>query len=194
MTAMNNKQALLEGAVKCLLRLGYARTTARDVAAEANVSLAAIGYHYGTIQALLNHALIYATDLFSEALNQEVTTIPESAGFDQRFKLIWDNMYRQFDQNRQLWNVNIEVAAQAERVQSIKETLVKAQPDARQGLAVLFHGRAILEQPQRAETVGAMYQAMLFGLLSQRLISPASSPSPEALLEGFQYIARALEA
>ena len=37
---------------------GYARTTARDIAAAAGTSLAAIGYHFGSKEALLSVALI----------------------------------------------------------------------------------------------------------------------------------------
>jgi hypothetical protein len=36
---------------------GYARTTARDLAAESGANLASIGYHFGSKEALLNEAL-----------------------------------------------------------------------------------------------------------------------------------------
>lgn len=39
---------------------GFARTTSRDIANTAGVSLAAIGYHFGSTVALLNTALIEA--------------------------------------------------------------------------------------------------------------------------------------
>ena len=58
---MGNREALLEAAKRCLYTKGYMRTTARDVAATAGVSLAAIGYHYRSLEALLDLALIEAT-------------------------------------------------------------------------------------------------------------------------------------
>lgn len=51
------KERLLEAAIACLQRQGYAATTARDIAAEANANLRSIGYHYGSTQGLLLAAI-----------------------------------------------------------------------------------------------------------------------------------------
>ncbi|MGH3648185.1 MAG: TetR/AcrR family transcriptional regulator, partial [Micromonosporaceae bacterium] len=51
---MGNREALLEGAKRCFHEKGYARTTARDIAQASGVSLAAIGYHFGSKEALMN--------------------------------------------------------------------------------------------------------------------------------------------
>lgn len=47
----------MEAAVVCLQRRGYAATTARHIAAEADANLRSIGYHYGSTQALLLTAI-----------------------------------------------------------------------------------------------------------------------------------------
>ncbi|GAA5003457.1 hypothetical protein GCM10025734_40840 [Kitasatospora paranensis] len=57
---MGNREDLLAGAKRCLYEKGYGRTTARDIASAAGVSLAAIGYHYGSKEALLTQATIQA--------------------------------------------------------------------------------------------------------------------------------------
>ena len=59
---MGNREALLEGAKRCLLEKGYAKTTARDIADAAGVSLAAIGYHYGSKESLLEQAFMVAME------------------------------------------------------------------------------------------------------------------------------------
>lgn len=51
------KDRLLEAAVVCLQRQGYAATTARDVASEAGANLRSIGYHYGSTRGLLLAAI-----------------------------------------------------------------------------------------------------------------------------------------
>lgn len=51
------KDRLLEAAIVCLQREGYAATTARDVAAEARANLRSIGYHYGSTRGLLLAAI-----------------------------------------------------------------------------------------------------------------------------------------
>ena len=66
---MGNREALLAGARQCLYERGYARTTAH-IAAAAGVSLAAIGYHFGSKEALLNAAMMNATGEWAEQLER----------------------------------------------------------------------------------------------------------------------------
>lgn len=51
------KDRLLEAAIICLQRQGYAATTARDIASEAGANLRSIGYHYGSTRGLLLSAI-----------------------------------------------------------------------------------------------------------------------------------------
>ena len=53
----STKDRLLEAAVRCLQRRGYAATTARDIASEAHANLRSIGYHYGSTRGLLLAAI-----------------------------------------------------------------------------------------------------------------------------------------
>jgi AcrR family transcriptional regulator len=57
MTKSSAKDRLLEAAVVCLQRQGYAATTARDIASEAGANLRSIGYHYGSTRGLLLAAI-----------------------------------------------------------------------------------------------------------------------------------------
>src|SRR5215470_451698 len=70
LSAMGNREDLIAGAKRCLLEKGYAATTARDIAAASGVSLAAIGYHFGSKDALLNQAVYEAVGEFAEELAQ----------------------------------------------------------------------------------------------------------------------------
>jgi AcrR family transcriptional regulator len=56
-TAATTKDRLLEAAIVCLQRQGYAATTARDIAGEAQANLRSIGYHYGSTRGLLLAAI-----------------------------------------------------------------------------------------------------------------------------------------
>src|SRR5690606_38768776 len=51
---MGQRQDLLAGAKRCIAEKGYSRTTARDIPAASGANLAAIGYHFGSKEALLN--------------------------------------------------------------------------------------------------------------------------------------------
>lgn len=54
---MGNREDLLAGARRVIVERGVAKATARDIAAEAGVSLAAIGYHFGSKEQLVTEAL-----------------------------------------------------------------------------------------------------------------------------------------
>ena len=62
MPQVSHRDRLLKGALECLKANGYARTTARDIAAAADANLASIGYHFGSKEALLNEALLRASE------------------------------------------------------------------------------------------------------------------------------------
>jgi AcrR family transcriptional regulator len=51
------KDRLLEAAIVCPQRQGYAATTARDIASMADANLRSIGYHYGSTRGLLLAAI-----------------------------------------------------------------------------------------------------------------------------------------
>ncbi|MQY30404.1 TetR/AcrR family transcriptional regulator [Nocardia aurantia] len=57
---MGNREDLLAGARKAILERGLAKVTARDIASAAGVSLAAIGYHFGSKDRLIAEAVLEA--------------------------------------------------------------------------------------------------------------------------------------
>lgn len=67
---MGHREDLLEGAKRCLLEKGYARTTARDIVAASGANLASIGYHYGSKEALLNEAFIAVTEQWGDRVTE----------------------------------------------------------------------------------------------------------------------------
>ena len=74
---MGNRESLIAGAKQCLHDIGYTRTTARDIATAAGVSLAAIGYHFGSTRELLNQALMEALAEWGAELD---TSLPATDG------------------------------------------------------------------------------------------------------------------
>ncbi|MFN8156963.1 MAG: TetR/AcrR family transcriptional regulator [Candidatus Nanopelagicales bacterium] len=182
---MSNKQALLDAAQRCLLERGYARTTARDIASTAGVSLAAIGYHFGSTHELLNQALMLALEGFSGRL-----TPPRQGGKPSTaFTRTWQSIYDEFDADPRVWQLTLEVAAQAPHVPDLRTAMVEAQTAARHDLAALFTTRGTPDD----DAVGAVYQALLFGLLAQRLLDPDSSVTPRDLTAALTRIGHHLD-
>ncbi|MEU9121101.1 TetR family transcriptional regulator [Streptomyces sp. NPDC048506] len=148
---MGNREDLLAGAKQCLIERGWARTTVRDIAAAAGVSHAAIGYHFGSRDALLTQALVEAVDeLGDELAGGDAVEEPE-----RRWQILIDS----FTTHRALWVAQLEAAVQAERSPEVREHLAKGQREGRAGLG------------------GSVPLALLTGLMLQWLVDPDHAPS-----------------
>jgi AcrR family transcriptional regulator len=179
--AMGNREDLLAGAMRCLYEKGYARTTARDIASAAGVSLAAIGYHYGTKDELLNAALYQALAEWGDDLGKALATTRADAGPADRFEELWTQILKSFAANQRLWAVQFELLAFMDQKPELKAAFAEANRQARQGLADLFG--------VPGEAVGAVFQALIGGLATQWLVDPDSTPSGRDLREAIRTIA-----
>ena len=175
---MGNREALLESAKTCLSEKGYARTTARDIAATAGVSLAAIGYHFGTTEALLNEAVFEGIGQWAEDLGRMLT---EEAGNDgtvlEKFEAVWTRVIESLGDHRGVLAASYEIMVRAEEVPEVRRRLAAAMEGARIALAELFLGVDAQAEPERARQVGSFYYAILSGLMTQWLVDPDSAPS-----------------
>lgn len=185
--SMGNREALLEGAVRCLADKGYARTTARDIAAAAGVSLAAIGYHFRTTETLLNEAVFFGIAQWSGNLGVVLASGADgdespAATLDQ----LWDRILGSFHEYRGILAASYEIMGRAESSPDIRQRLGAAIHDARDGLARLFGGIDPAQEPDRAQRVGAVYYALLGGLLTQWLVDPDNVPTGVSIAEGIQ--------
>ncbi|GAB3431617.1 TetR/AcrR family transcriptional regulator [Flindersiella endophytica] len=187
---MGNREDLLEGAKRCLQEKGYARTTARDIASAAGTSLAAIGYHFKTTEALLNAALVEAIGDWGAEIERalKVELAPDATPI-QRFEAVWPRVLDTFEDNRRLWVTQFEFLLRAQEVPEVRQHLTVALEKARYGLGIVFGGIDVEAEPRRAWQVGAFYDAVLNGLLVQWLIDPATSPSAGDLTDALYEIA-----
>lgn len=190
---MGNREDLLAGAKRCLYEKGYGRTTARDIATASGVSLAAIGYHFGSKEALLNAALIGATEEWGGALGVVVARANELAdGPEERFVAVWDGVKETFAEHRGLWAAQFEAMAQAERAPELAAALTAAQKDGRLGLAALFQGLTEVSDTEDELARGIFYQALLVGLAAQWLAAPEMAPTGRDFLRGLQLVGDAV--
>jgi AcrR family transcriptional regulator len=190
---MGNCEDLLAGAKRCLYEKGYARTTARDIAAAAGTSLAAIGYHYKSTDALLNAALLHTCHEWGEemqrALAAEVLT---EATPLERFEAIWKHVLESFDTHRQMVSASVEVYASAGHVPKVREQVAAGLEEGRVQLARMFQNLDATAD-KNARAVGSFYQALLSGLLLQWLVDPERAPSSKDLADALRTIAASIE-
>lgn len=193
---MGNREALLAGAKRCLYTKGYARTTARDIASASGVSLAAIGYHFGTVEALLNVAMIQAIDEWGQEMGRVLAADAEIAPDApplERFAAIWTRSIATFETHRQLWVATFEVLAQSERAPEVRRFLADALQQGREGLAMLFQQIDVTADPKKAQIVGSFYQALMSGIVVQWVTDPARAPSGRDLAEALRIITEIVE-
>jgi AcrR family transcriptional regulator len=191
---MGNREDLLAGAKRCLYEKGYASTTARDIATASGTSLAAIGYHFGSKDALMNQARLQAfgdwTDQLTRALESELDPATPAM---ERFEAIWTKMIELFEANRPMWLASFEILAQIDHDPQVRYAVAEAQQRARLGLAMLFHDIDPSINGQQAHAVGSFYLALLPGVMAQWLIDPDEAPTGRDLAEALWTIQRKVE-
>ncbi|WP_199042934.1 TetR/AcrR family transcriptional regulator [Glycomyces salinus] len=190
---MGNREALLEGAKQCLVEKGYDRTTVRDIAAAAGVSMAAIGYHYGSREALLQQALFASLEDWDADLNEALSALdaPPGAG---RFAAVWNLLIEHIRTRRPMWIASFELFLQAQRSPELLELYAKGQPGAFSAMAALATGE--IEESLSAEdvrTVGAVQLALVSGIVMQWMSNPDTAPGPDEIAAGLRGLADAID-
>ena len=171
----DNRAALLPGARACLDERGYARTRARDVAAAAGVSTAAIGYHFGTTKALLVEALLSGLEEWSALLDRQLASLPRQPA-PAHLAGIYQCVVGSFPGHRGVLAASFELIAQADDDVEVRERLRRAMEHARRSLAQHMLGVDADADPERADRVGTLCYAMLSGLIVQWLVDPDGLP------------------
>jgi AcrR family transcriptional regulator len=183
---MGHREDLLAGAKRCLHGRGWARTTARDIVAASGTNLASIGYHFGSKDALLTLALQEEIDEWgnrlTDALAHEATPSDDPLA---RFDALWTRIVDGFDEHRPLWVALFEAVAQVGHSHELRRFLADAAQHGRERIATRNREDAAPD-PDSARTVGAFYQALLIGVMAQRLIDPARAPSGHDLAQALR--------
>jgi AcrR family transcriptional regulator len=188
--AMGNREALLAGAKRCLIEKGYARTTARDIAAASGVSLAAIGYHFGSKDALMNQAIYEFVGEWGEELERALSA---EGALDaeplERFESIMGRTIESFGgPARGMWAAQLELMGPMQQNQELRTFLAGVQRDAADGLAELFLGIDPAQDPAAARTAGSVLHALLIGIIVKWFMDPKQALSAHELTEGLRII------
>lgn len=188
---MGNREELIAGAKRCLIEKGFARTTARDIASASGVSLAAIGYHFGSKDALMNQALYELIGEWGEELERALTESGAPASDPaRRFESIWEQTIESFGGSaRGLWAAQLEIPSVMEHNEELRAFLAGVQPEAAAGLAELFLGIDQEQDPETARTAGSVLHALLIGVMVKWFMDPKQAPSGHELAEGIRLIA-----
>lgn len=189
---MGNREALLDGAKRVLLEKGYAKTTARDVADAAGVSLAAIGYHFGSKESLLEQAFMAAMeDWFAD--DEEDRHEEHPPGSLARFRAFFEEVLASFPRQRALMRLNIEMGLEGTNNPQLGAFMAKAVDYGRMEMAKGLEGLDPEKDGKLARQVGSFYSVLMTGLVCQYLMDGENFPAAQDLAEGFRYIAERLD-
>lgn len=185
---MGNREALIAGALHCLMERGWARTTVRDIAAAAGVNHAAIGYHFGSKDALLAAAIVESMEAWSTELAQ-VTTMAGDP--DQE----WQPVLEWMAEHRSVLLANLDVLAQAQRSPEMLDHVAAVHEKVRRSSAAWVTGatdEAVTENTVRG--LGSVYMALISGLAIQAIVDPDRMPSGADIVAGVRALAAVYEA
>ncbi|MFF2078171.1 TetR/AcrR family transcriptional regulator [Kitasatospora sp. NPDC058162] len=186
---MGNREDLMHGAKRCLYEKGYGRTTARDIATASGVSLAAIGYHFGSKDALLNAAMIEAIGELGQGMGEVVVAANQTSDDpEERFAAAWEGLKGVFVEHRGLWAAQFEALAQAGHNPELAAAFAGAQKEGRLGLAALFQGLPEVPDTEEELARGTFYQILLAGYVAQWLAAPELAPNGQEFLQGLRLV------
>ncbi|MFE0514742.1 TetR/AcrR family transcriptional regulator [Streptomyces sp. NPDC058964] len=184
---MGHREDLLEGARRCLLEKGFARTTARDIVKESGTNLASIGYHYGSKDALLAQAYI---SLVEQMSFEGGTGISGAPGSLERFREVWSNIVDSMREPGSVWRLSMEVMTID--LPEVRDHLARAQREGGRGLVALLMGVPEEEvSDESADTLGRFYMTLMSGLIAQWTFDPKTAPDGATLTEGLRRIIEA---
>ncbi|MGU3646201.1 TetR family transcriptional regulator [Microbacterium sp. C23T] len=186
---MGNREDLLAGARQVILERGVAKATARDIAAAAGVSLAAIGYHFGSkdelISAALTESLGSGIGDAMEAIVDETAALPLIDGFATLF----DRMPEIFAANREALVASLENSVRVSRDAGASRALADATEQAHLGIVeVLRSARPDLSAAD-LDAIAKLEFVLVQSLGLLWIISPDSLPTGDELARAVAAIA-----
>lgn len=189
---MGHREDLFEGAKRCLLARGFARTTARDIVKESGTNLASIGYHYGSKDALLAQAYVALVEEVGDAFEGDGTVDAAAPGSLERFERVWSNIIGTMKDPGSIWRLSMEVLALGDRLPEVRERLGVAQREAGRGLIPLLMGGSEEDvSDEEADTLGQFYVTLMTGLIAQWTFDPKSAPDGAQLTAGLRRVIEA---
>ncbi|WP_100444274.1 TetR/AcrR family transcriptional regulator [Glycomyces xiaoerkulensis] len=178
---MTQRDALLEGAKRCLVEKGYGSTTARDIAAASGAHLGSIGYHFGSKDHLLNLAVIELSGEWGDAIERAA----RAAGGTNpaaRLESLLAELLATLPGSLDVQSASIQALAQAQFDDELRRELAAGQPGARRELAAIVLGvRAEEVDEPTAHGLGSLVYALVTGMLAQALIDLDALPDRELI-------------
>ncbi|KIF02574.1 TetR family transcriptional regulator, partial [Streptomyces sp. RSD-27] len=150
----------------------------------AQVSMAAIGYHFGSREVLLNQALFAAMEEWAAGAGR---LVGQGDTREARYADTWDRKIRDFGEMRWLWTASVEAFVHAQSSPELLAILAEGQRRNRRMVAAALRGvpeDAVSEEDVRS--LGSLHIALLSGVMVQVLTDPEQAPTGAELAQGLR--------
>jgi AcrR family transcriptional regulator len=175
----SNRERLVEGAIECLQTKGYARTTARDIAAASGANLASIGYHFGSKEGLLTEAIARIDAEWTRRIIEASLAVADAPPLE-RMARSWVAMLDSFEEQRPLLVALVEAMAQAERSDELRSRMARHYRELRGTVAEMVEKSVGPDADSKA--VASFLIAVCDGFVWQWLLDPGETPTGEQLV------------
>jgi AcrR family transcriptional regulator len=180
----SHREELLAGAIECLRTKGYSRTTARDIAAASGASLASIGYHFGSKEALLNEAIMRTCELWTIRLGESASSVPGASPLEQ-MGASWVTMLASFDELRPVLVGFVEAVGQSAWSEELRKQMAEHYGRVRGAVAEMVSsslGRSAENAGADPKVIASFLIAVCDGFVLQWLLDPAATPTGAELV------------
>lgn len=180
------KAALLEAAKELIRERGYAGTSVRDLAATAGTNLAAVSYHFGSREKLLNQAVLESFLEWTDGILKEdaqLTSAKPAADPLEHLAAGARPAMEAFPEKLPLFVMFLEALLQAQRAPELREQLAVHYAEQRRRLGEMVIAAMGVQAPpdRRLEVAASFMLAVTDGLLVQALLDPEAVPTGEEL-------------
>jgi AcrR family transcriptional regulator len=194
MASQDTKTALLEAAKQLILERGYAGATVRELAAASGANVAAVNYHFGSRENLLNQAML---DVFAEWMwRSSKVDVDEEEEPLQQLAARARPMVDGIQAAQPAFIMALEVLLQSRRSPELHgqlaEHYARMRRFASESIAQSKRGSQL---PPRYREVAASYMiAVADGLQVQALLDPDAIPTGDELAAFYEGLAAAARA
>jgi AcrR family transcriptional regulator len=172
----SNRQALLDGALRCIEEKDYADVTTRDIAKAANANVASIPYHFGSKDALIAEALAEGFRRWlAEFMIEASKATSENPG--DRLRAALETLELRLNRRRGLARAFVSALSRAVHHPDLQQVLAGAFEEMRVGMSSFLDVDGDGLGRLRASVLIAMFD----GLLIQWLLDPGQG---EKTLQG----------
>ncbi|WP_433673108.1 TetR/AcrR family transcriptional regulator [Nocardia sp. CA-136227] len=172
---MGNREDLLAGARQAVLERGLAKVTARDIATAAGVSLAAIGYHFGSKDQLVTEAITMGVGTeIGDGMEAAIRDAGEGRTLWESLAATWNGFVDVIQSNRDGLLLSTENGLQIARDPAQQVFMAEASAEAHRDIAASVQAVHTDLSDDQAAAVAKLLFVLFQGLAVQMIIAPGA--------------------